>query len=198
MRNQSGDIYDVIVEPRYDTQTILAAGALQLNFFAQPVGLGSSNFSATAATVKQYADTNLDLAAQLPSGFNFLILGFRIQPHFALTQPDANKWSSGAWFTFTIGQKPFLRVTVDTIPAGAGAYGITTVATASSMAHGYPALSNAYSIARKPLLLPQTANFGATINWVALSPVTTVAPVQPAAGLPVRVYLDGVLTRVTQ
>lgn len=200
MRNPSGDIFDVIVEPRYDTQTIPAAGSLQLNYFAVPVGQGQSNFGA-AGVVKQYADTNLDLAAQLPAGFNFSILGFRVQPAYTMTQADANKWSVGAWFTFTIGQKPFLRTALDTIPAGngpIGSFATAAAATNASYANGWPALANAFTIARKPLLLPQTANFGATINWVALSPVTGVVPTQTVAGLPVRVYMDGILTRVTQ
>jgi hypothetical protein len=192
-----GDILDVIIEPRYDTATILAAGALSLTYFALPIGQGATNWGA-ATTTKGLADTNMDLAGQLPAGYNFFITGFRVQPAFTLTQLDANSWSGGGVFSFTIGSKPFLRVPLDTIPAGCGPFGITTNATVSSMAHGWPSLSNGYVIARKPLELAQTQNFSVILTWVTLHPVTSVVVGQAAAGLPVRVYMDGWLKRIVQ
>lgn len=194
------DFLDVIVEPRYDTNTILAAGALSLSYFVQPVGQGATNFGA-ATVAKTLADTNMELAGQLPSGYNFVILGFRAQPAFKLTQADATLWSAGAWFTFTIGSKPYLRVPLDTIPAGMGPQGFFTqaaAATASLAAHGWPHLSNAFTIGRKPLELQQTQNFNVTLNWTTIQPVTTTVNGQAAAGLPVRIYLDGFLKRIVQ
>jgi len=191
---------DVIVEPRYDTQTILAAGALTLTYFVLPIGQGATNFGAATVT-KQLADTNMDSAGQLPAGYNFVILGFRAQPSYNMTAADARLWSSGGTFIFTIGSKPFLRVPLDTIPAGAGPAGMggaTADATSRMVAHGTPTLSNGFSIARKPLTLMQTQNFTVVLNWVTLSPVTSTVPGQAAAGLPVRIYLDGYLKRYTQ
>jgi hypothetical protein len=194
------DMLDVIVEPRYDTNTILAAGALVLTYFTVPLGQGASNFGA-AGVAKQLADTNMDLAAQLPAGYNFVIKGFRVQPAFTLTPADARGWSVGGTFIFTIGSKPYLRVPIDTIPAGAGPFGYggaTVDALGRAMAHGMPYLANAFNITQKPLLLQQTQNFNVQLTWVALSPVTSVVPTQVAAGLPVRVWMDGYLKRIVQ
>jgi hypothetical protein len=193
-------LLDVIVEPRYDTQTILAAGALTLTYFQVPIGQGQSNFGA-AGVAKQLADTNMDLAGQLPAGYNFKLLGFRPQPAFTLTPADARNWSAGGTFTFTIASKPYLRVPLDTMPAGAGPWGYggaTVDALGRAMAHGVPELANSYKIGRKPLDLSQNQNFSVILNWVALSPVTSVVPTQVAAGLPVRVYMDGWLYRPVQ
>lgn len=199
---------DVIVEPRYDTATIPAAGVLQLTFFAVPLNAGQTNF-AGAGVAKTLADTNMDLAAQLPAGYNFLITGFRAQPHFQLTGTDARLWSSGAWFTFTIGSKPYLRTPLDTIPAGvgpwgyAGAFDAATSAAGRGASHGWPSLSNSFGVGRKPFLLEQTANFGVLLNWTVLQPVTTgggtaVIPTQFVVGLPVRIFMDGILRRRVQ
>lgn len=195
-------LLDVIVEPRYDTQTILAAGALSLTYFQVPIGQGATNFGA-ATVAKQLADTNMDLAGQLPAGYNFRVLGFRAQPAFTLSDPDARNWSAGGLFTFTIASKPYLRVPLDTVPAGCGPTGggaATTVAATSfrSSSHGVPHISNAYTIGKKPLELSQSQNFSVILTWVTLQPVTSVVTGQAAAGLPVRVYLDGFLYRPVQ
>jgi len=198
-----GNILDVIIEPRYDTNTILAAGTLTLTYFALPIGQGATNFGAAGVT-KGLADTNMDLAGQLPAGYNFFITGFRVQPAFGLTAVDAQTWSAGCVFNFTIGSKPFLRVPVDTIPAGMGPAGAVAVAVGGApleqhaFSHGAPLLSNGYVIARKPLELSQTQNFLVVLTWVTVKPVTTTVPGQPAAGLPVRVFMDGWLKRLVQ
>lgn len=196
---QLSQYVDVTVQPLYDTNTILAAGALTLTYFQNPIGAAGGNFTA-AASNKILADTNMDLAGQLPAGQNFRVLGFRVQPHFAMTTADAQKWSSGGWFVFTVGQKPYLRVPIDTLPAGVGPAGAVfgTAATGGILSHSYPELSNSFQIGRQSLELASGTNFAAVLNWAALSPVTGVAPVQPAAGLPVRVYLDGFFFRAVQ
>lgn len=201
MRNVAPDILDVIVEPRYDTATILAAGSATLTYFASPLGGGQSQFAA-AGVAKTLADTNMDLAGQLPAGYNFEVTGFRAQPSFTLTQQDSQRWSIGGVFTFIITAKPYLRVPLDTVPAGMGPFGNFTLAAAANnamAAHGWPALSNAFGIGRKPLTLQQTQNFSVTLTWPSGAvAVTSTVPVQPAAGLPVRVYLDGFLKRIVQ
>lgn len=195
------DMLDVIVEPRYDTQTIPAAGATLLTYFAVPIGSGATNFGA-ATIAKNLADTNMDLASQLPAGYNFTLLGFRIMPTFNVTQADITLAFNAAVFTFTIGSKPYLRTPVRTIPAGNGPSGFYTqaaAATAAIVSNGWPMLTNGFSIGRKPLLLQQTQNFQATITWpVAAVAVTTTIAGQGTAGLPVTVFLDGFLKRIVQ
>ena len=205
------DFIDVIVEPRYDTVTIPAAGtAGPLQFFTSPLGAAGGNFTA-AASNKVLADTNMVANGTLPAGFNFVVLGFRLQPAFQMTVTDATNWSYGAWYTFTITDKPYLRVPADTIPAGAGPFaggGITgtgavpTVGMIAAASHGWPALANAFTIGRKPLPLAQTQNFNATLTWAVAQAVTTGTTIgathQPAAGLPIRNFLDGYLKRIMQ
>lgn len=206
------DILDVIVEPRYDTNTILAAGALTLTYFTVPVGQGLSNF-AGAGVAKSYSDTNMELSGQLPAGYNFVVLGFRVMPAFIVGNAlgaamiageitDANTWSWGGVLTFTIGAKPYLRTPLDTIPAGMGPVGYGTSFTGhfgGASSHGVPMLSNSFSIGRKPLTLAQAQNFNVVLSWPLLVPNTTAfAAHQPAAGLPIRVFMDGFLKRIVQ
>ena len=194
---------DVTVQPLYDTNTILAAGATQLTYFALPIGQGLSAFGA-AGQAKTLADTNMDLAGQLPSGQNFKILGFRVQPAFSVIAADAVSWSTGAWFTFIVGQKPYLRVPVDTLPAGCGVYGAAATAVGAgtlllqAWSHGIPSLNNSFQVGRKQLDLSSTTNFSAALNWLAANANTSTVIHQPAAGIPVRIYLDGFFYRAMQ
>lgn len=210
MARGAEQLLDVIVEPRYDTNTIPLAGSLSLTYFALPIGQGQSSFGAAGVT-KSLSDTNMDLAGQLPAGYNFRILGFRAQPAFnmvgsvggAISSGDAGNWSFGGVLIFTISSKPYLRVPLDTIPAGVGPFGATqsnvAASTSSLAAHGWPALSNAFTIGKKPLDLSQTQNFQTTLTWPTLVPVTTVKPYATAtAGMIVRLYLDGFLYRPVQ
>ena len=195
------DIWDVIVEPRYDTVFIPAAGtAGPLSFFTVPRGQGTSVFA--TASSKTNADTNQILASTLPSGYNFVLLGFRLMPSFNMTIADSTLAFNGAVFTFTIGSKDYLTIPARTIPAGGGAViggaGVTTVA-----AHGFQALSNGFQIARKPLTLPQTVNYSATLTWpggAGQAVTTTMAggTTVGAAGLPITLFMDGFLQRPTQ
>lgn len=195
-------ILDVIVEPRYDTNFIPTAGVQQLLFFAQPIGTGQSVWNAAAGATKNIADTNMDLAGQLPAGYNFVVLGFRIMASFNMTIADATLAFNAASFTFTIGSKDYLRVPVRTIPSGGGSYAGAGTAAGALASLGIPDLRNAYSIARQPLELAQTQNFNARINWggAPQAVTTTMAGGTTAgcAGLPVTVFLDGFLKRLPQ
>lgn len=67
-----GTLYDGLVYP--------AAGTTQLSFFSVPIGQGTSVLGTPAA--KNLSDTNLTLAAQLPSTQKFLIerITLKVQP----------------------------------------------------------------------------------------------------------------------
>lgn len=194
-----GQVLDVIVEPRYDTNFIPTAGTQQILFFTQPIGQGTSVWA--TASSKTVADTNMDLAGQLAAGYNFVILAFRLMPSFNMTIADATLALNGAAFVFTIGSKDYLRVPARTVPAGMGQViggaGATTTA-----GHGVPALSNNFNISRQKLELAQTQNFSARLVWPGggQAVTTTMAngTTAGAAGLPITVYLDGFLYRLPQ
>jgi hypothetical protein len=204
-------IVDGVVNPLYDTNNIVAAGALTLNYFALPIGQGQSAFAAAGIT-KSLVDTNLQLSGQLSAGYNFDLLGFRIQPQFnigniagMLPTNDPQTWSFGCLFTFSIGSKIYCQVPADTVPAGCGPvgaqFGIATgvgVTGGSVTAHGVPHISNAFMIGRNPQRLSQNMVFNATLTWPIVVANTSVTPTAAADGIPVRVYLDGTLYRPVQ
>jgi hypothetical protein len=198
------DLFDVIVEPRYDTNFIPTAGTVgPLAFFTIPLGQGVSVWQ--TAAVKSKADTNMILASQLPSGYNFVLLGFRLMFSWNCTLADVQLALNGCFFTFTIGSKDYLTVPARTIPGGNGPWtggAITPAATSAAQANGWPSLANGYSIARKPLELPQTVNFSAALAWTGAGQAVTTTmaggTTAGAAGLPITCYLDGFLKRPTQ
>ena len=196
---------DVIVEPRYDTVVYPAAGATLLTFFALPRGQGNTAFQTAggAAIAKNSADTNMDLAGQLPGGYWFNLQGFRLMPSWDITDQDIKNILNGAVFTFIVASKPFLTVPARTIPQGNGPSG----SGASINSNGFPTLANNYSIRFKPLELEPTVNFQVTLTWPCgqNQPATTnAAPGGVAtvgghlAGIPFTVFLDGFLYRPVQ
>lgn len=74
-------VVETIWEPRYDYQTLVAAGATSQIFFLDPIGAGG----------KTLEDTNMDLSGQIPKGQNFLITGiqFEIYPGVAIAGATA-------------------------------------------------------------------------------------------------------------
>lgn len=191
---------DVIVEPRYDTVLYPAAGATQLLFFSLPRGQGVSCFqTAGGGLAKTLADTNMDLAGQLPSGYQFKVLGFRVMPSWDITTNDIQFVFNGGVLQFLLGSKPFLTVPMRTIPQGNGPSGTG----ASLNSNGYPTLQNNYSVRLKPFDLPSNANFSVTLLWPSgqLTPATTTSGAMVGghlAGLPLTVFLDGFLYRPVQ
>lgn len=71
---------EVIRQPLYDFLIMPGAGTQRLAFFQAPVGQGfTSALGATATSPKTLSDTNMTLAGQLPSGFQFLIEAIEVQ-----------------------------------------------------------------------------------------------------------------------
>lgn len=65
---------EVIRQRLYDYQLYATAGVGQLSFFQQPVGAGlTTALGGTVGQAKSYADTNMQLAGQLPSGMAFKV-----------------------------------------------------------------------------------------------------------------------------
>lgn len=190
---------DCIIEPRYDTVLYPAGGSTLLTFFQIPYGQGVGSFQTAAGVLpKTLADTNMTLSGQLPGGYMFDLLGFRLMPSFDVTDADLHGILNGAVFTFITGSKPFLTVPARTIPQGNGPAG----SGASMNSNGWPLLKNMYGIAKKPLRLTQTQNFSVTLTWPSgqLHPATTAdaAAGGHLAGLPLTVFLDGYLYRPVQ
>ena len=79
--NRAGEP-EVVRQSLYDFQVYPTAGLTQITFFSQPVGQGKTSSSgAVAASAKTRADTNMELAGQLPRFKNQLVEC--IEVHFA-------------------------------------------------------------------------------------------------------------------
>jgi hypothetical protein len=181
---------DLITQPLWDTATAAAAGQTQLTYFSLPVGQGTTAF--VGAGAKTFADTNMDLAGQLPSGFAFQVNGFRLLFKWDVVIADLQLILNGATFRFVVGQKDFLRVPARSLPSGSGIYFQgTTAATTIGATSGWPTLANNFGIKGKPLILNATENFAAFLVWQ--SGVQAISAI-----MPITVVLDGYLGRPVQ
>jgi hypothetical protein len=192
---------DVIVEPRYDTLTAVT-GSTILTFFQNPIGQGTGNFGA-AGSSKTLADTNMDLPGQLPAGYSFRIMGFRMAFVWSITMADVASVFNGAVFSFVVGSKPFVTVPARTIPSGnagfvSGNAGSTAAANVAVGTSGWPMMGNSFSTTTKPLDLKATENFKVALSWPGTTPTVTSAGFQTTPGLPITIYLDGFLYRPVQ
>jgi hypothetical protein len=76
---QIGAISDVIWAPLYDANTYVATtGHTTLNFFALPIGQGTSSAPGNGGATKGLADTNMTAAGQLTMGNDFYMTGQEI------------------------------------------------------------------------------------------------------------------------
>ena len=84
-----------IWEPRYDYQTLAAAGAASQRFFIDPVGTAN----------KTIADTNMELSGQIPKGQAFLITGiqFEMYPGEAIQQSSISEFAEDIYQVYKGG-----------------------------------------------------------------------------------------------
>ena len=195
----TGGMKDVIVQPQYDT-AVAVTGTTILNLFQNPVGQGVGAFGAAGAA-KTLADTNMDLPGQLPSGYFFRIMGFRLAFPWNIIGLDMGLVLNGCGFQFVVGSKPFLTIPARTVPGGNGPFASgsnVAAATAAFQSNGWPSLQNSFAITTKSLDLKATENFKVSLTWPGVTPTITQTGFIPTPGLPITVYLDGFLYRPVQ
>jgi hypothetical protein len=205
---QVGAISDVIWAPLYDSNSYPSAGTLQLNFFALPIGQGTTSAPGATGT-KTLADTNMTAAGQLTMGNDFYMTGQEVL-FFPGENPGTQGTTAGfflndTWvfsksgvLTLAIGSNrnyiqdgplgqfpPITRLAVASAIAGSGAATTTINESTYAVLAGTP-----YSIT--PVYITATLGFQETMTWPAL-----VATVSPNAA---RVFsrLDGYLIRNAQ
>jgi hypothetical protein len=117
--NRQGEA-EVIRQSLYDYQVYATAGATILNFFQNPQGAGKTSSSgAVAGSAKTIADTNLELAGQLPNPKGFLMESIEV---------DFYPGSVATADTFTIQViSSFLAVAAQTFIPGAAANDVNAV-----------------------------------------------------------------------
>lgn len=207
------DGWEVIRQGLFDTAIYPAAGATQLNFFALPIGQGTSPFTGA----KTASDTNMNLAGQLPAMQGFLVEAIEVlflptTPSVAAQMPaafgaqaisqivnDAYIFRRSGNLNFLVGSKPYLQDgPMMKFPASADFAinaALADVSTAganfqSRIAYG-KAVGRTYSLGGAPIYLTANQNFNVSLNW----PEGLQAITNPAA---VRVTLQGLLYRRSQ
>lgn len=205
--------WEVIKQGLFDTAIYPAAGTTQLNFFAQPIGQGTSPFTGA----KTASDTNMNLAGQLPAMQGFLVEAIEVlflpaTPTVAAGMPaafgaqlaatsvnDAYIFRRSGNVNFLVGSKPYLQDgPMMKFPASSdfqinAALSDVTTAGAnlqSRIAYG-KAVGRTYSLGGAPIYLTANQNFNLSLNW----PEGLQAITNPAA---VKVTLQGLLYRRSQ
>lgn len=186
--------YDFTRQPLYDTIALTTGTLPQLTFFQVPIGAGIGCFGA-ATQAKTKADTNLQLAGQLPAAFGFECQGFTVSTPWNIAAADFISVFNGCVFEFSVAQKSFLTVPVQMVPAGNGPFGNVT-ALANS---GWPMINNIYGLMPDDVLpIEANMNFQVTLTWPGTAPTITQTGFTPSPGLPIRVAMHGRLGRPVQ
>jgi hypothetical protein len=209
---QVGAISDVIWAPLYDANNYVGTtGHTQLNFFALPLGQGTTSAPGASGT-KTLADTNLNAAGQLTMGNDFYMTGQELV-FFPGVSPGSSSEAVAVTGEFVNDTYTFSKSGVLTLQIGSnrqyiqdGPLGmfppITRLAVASAISGGptvtttvnevsYAAMSGQpYSIT--PVYITATLGFQEILTW----PAAVALP----SGVNARVFsrLDGYLIRNAQ
>lgn len=200
--NRSGE-FEAIRQSLYDYQTYAQVGQTSLIFFQTPAGQAG----------KTLADTNLELAGQLPNPKMHLVQSIEvlfypsvlpsrgaIADEASIFINDTYSLSKSGWLELFIGSKSYLReAPIGRFPPKTkldGFSAITSTLTAGAATQsrdGYAVFSGRPYMVDPWILLKPTQNFQVTLNWpaaVALNVANTTARIGIA--------LDGVLYRNSQ
>ena len=197
--NRPGQL-EVLRQSFYDFQTYLQAGQTSMLFFQVPQGQSS----------KTKADTNMQLAGQLPAGQQFLVQSIEVKLYpsaLPSTGPIADAveslvndmWNVGksGWLEFNVGSKNYLtEAPLDRFPPKTrldGWAALTSTLTAGAATQSKISYA---TFAGRPypidpyILLESTQNFAVQLNW----PVAVAV----AANARIGIILDGLLVRNSQ
>jgi hypothetical protein len=221
MVNQLGSV-EVIRQSLYDSAVYPTAGAANIRFFQTPVGSGLSSSPGNAGAAKQVADTNMQLAGQLPAPQGFWVQSIEVDfqagssgaantfasqlPTAFLAVPiattqagenDINVLYTGGSLIFTVGQKAYLQEAPLLRFPPKARFELDSGIGSSSATTGGTAKSKLKAGGRPYILDPgislmTSQNFDVTLAW----PVVVATP--SAFNARVMVKLDGWLFRAVQ
>lgn len=182
----------------WDSEAIKASTNTQiLNFFAKPIGQGDASGQITA---KNYGETNLEQARQLPQSnrmevHRFGIVFYGNTAGSPLTPTDFYKILLGSWFTLTISGIIVAQKPLADIPFGVAPFVPTDTNTNTYNPQvGEAHVSNAINVkmvtksgkSYNPTI-ESGESFSGTINWPAV--------ISLSVDVRVRVKLDGIYVR---
>lgn len=203
--------YEVTRQSLYDAQTYAAAGQTSLTFFQTPIGQGG----------KTIADTNLELAGQLPAPKYFLVESVEILffpgddpvtvSNTAATDAVVTNFANDVYaveqsgsLNFFIGSKTYLeeaplgrfppKTRLETEFAYALQMKQAIAADEAGQINGdYAAFcGRPYFLDPYMILLAPTQNFSVTLTW------PTAVALPSTADARIQIVLDGVLYRLSQ
>lgn len=162
-------------QPLYDTEVFdFTSAPTLLTYFQRPISQATQSLSVT----KFLSETNLNQSAMLDYPREFSILGFTLSFDSTINLLSIATILRRAWFQFTFsGNRPYLQIPVDRIPAGLGLEGACAMGniTASSLGggvitsfkNGLGHVANYYkfNLGRSALKIKPGEAFNATLNW---------------------------------
>lgn len=167
-------------QPLYDTEIFdYSAPPSQITFFQRPISQSTQSLSQT----KYNSETNMNQSAMLDYPREFSILGFTISFDSTIGLKLQANILRRAWYTFTFsGNRPYLTIGLDRIPAGMGLEGAVAMSGTTSTSdsgnnitcfkNGLGHVANYYkfNLGRSALKIKPGEAFNGSINWpVALT-----------------------------
>lgn len=172
---------DVQNTPLYDTATVTAGNTLSTPASALFTTVGP-------ASGKTYAQTNMQVARQLPSPEAFAILGFRLRYSENISVLDLFNLLNGFAFEFWMNNKNYQRGPIPFYAAGMGVYGFSTVAATNIFNNGMPDRSGMHKTA-VTLVIENTMTFYAQLAG------NSVVVNGAGNGVTIQCVLDGLYAR---
>ena len=167
-------------QPLYDTEIFdYTSPPNQITFFQRPISQSTQSLNQTKYT----SETNLNQSAMLDYPREFSILGFTISFDSIIGLKLQANILRRAWYTFTFsGNRPYLQIPIDRIPAGMGLEGAVAMNGSSTTSDSGPNITcfknglghvaNYYkfNLGRSALKIKPGEAFNGSINWpVALT-----------------------------
>lgn len=154
----------------YDFSTYDAAGQTSLSFFQSPVGQAG----------KTLADTNMDLAGQIPKGQNFLVEAICVEffPADAIFQAAASAYSDdvkavaeNGILTFSVGSKNYKQeAPLGIFPQQYRQTGFAAIAETNTTT--LDSINYSQNVGKEhkiiPVRLTSNQNFNVTLSWPAV------------------------------
>ncbi len=178
-------------QPLYDTEIFdYTTPVSQMTFFQRPISQ-STGAALIGAQTKYTSETNLNQSAMLDYPREFSILGFTISFDSIIGLKLQANMLRRAYYTFTFsGNRPYLQIGLDRIPAGMGLEGACAMDggdTSSDSGNNITCFKNGlghvanyfkFNLGRSALKIKPGEAFNGSINW----PVPLTATAQGSVG----------------
>ncbi len=162
-------------QPLYDTEVYdFTAPPNQLTYFQRPISQSTQALNQT----KQLSETNMNQSAMLDYPREFSILGFTISVDSTINLLSLATMLRRCFYVFTFsGNRPYLQIPADRIPAGMGLEGAVAMGNISasslgggiitSFKNGLGHVANYYkfNLGRSALKIKPGEAFNGSLNW---------------------------------